>query len=131
MKQLRGLTFAGTAVDDLKPLEGMNLTSLSCWRTKVADLEPLRGMKLTNLNIEGTSVSDLSPLEGMPLTSLWFYDTKVSDLSPLRTMKQLKELRCVFNPERDAAILRSITTLEWINDKPAKEFWKEVDEKKP
>lgn len=47
----------------------------------------------------------------------------------------LKELWCNFNPERDADILRAIKTLELINSKPAKEFWKEVDamklQKKP
>jgi len=42
----------------------------------------------------------------------------------------LKELGCDFKAERDVEILRSIKTLEKINDKPAKEFWKEVDAKK-
>jgi len=41
----------------------------------------------------------------------------------------LKELRCDFKPKRDAEILRSIKTLETINGKTTKEFWKEVDEK--
>jgi hypothetical protein len=36
----------------------------------------------------------------------------------------LKALECDFKPERDAALLRSIKTLEKINDKPAAEFWK-------
>jgi hypothetical protein len=31
----------------------------------------------------------------------------------------------------DTEILRSIKTLEKINNKPAAEFWKEVDAKKP
>jgi hypothetical protein len=39
-------------------------------------------------------------------------------------------LRCDFNPERDAALLRSIKSLREINEKPAEEFWKEVDAKK-
>jgi len=47
-------------------------------------------------------VTDLSPLEGLPL----------------------KEITCDFQPERDAAILRSIKTLEKINGKPAAEFLK-------
>jgi hypothetical protein len=54
----------------------------------------------------------------------------VSDLSPLKGMP-LKDLRCDFKAERDAKVLRSITTLETINGKPVKEFWKEVDAKKP
>ena len=48
---------------------------------------------------------------------------KVTDLSPLKGMP-LKELRCDFQRERDTEILRSLTTLERINDKPAKDFWK-------
>jgi hypothetical protein len=42
---------------------------------------------------------------------------------------RLKELHCDFQRERDAAVLRSLTTLEKINDKPADDFWKEVDGK--
>jgi hypothetical protein len=38
----------------------------------------------------------------------------------------LKEVYCDFRRERDAEILRSITTLGRINGKPAAEFWKEV-----
>jgi len=53
----------------------------------------------------------------------------VSDLSVLQGLP-LKELHWD-KPERDAKILRSIKTLEKINDKPAKEFWKEVDMNKP
>ncbi len=65
-------------------------------------------MKLTVLICQFTSVSDLSPLKGIPL----------------------KNLHCNFKPARDAAILRSIKTLETINGKPAKDFWKEVDARK-
>jgi hypothetical protein len=34
---------------------------------------------------------------------------------------------CEFKYERDAALLRSVATLEKINDKPAAEFWKEEE----
>jgi hypothetical protein len=43
----------------------------------------------------------------------------------------LKYLRCDFKPQRDMKILRSLTTLEEIDGKPAKQFWQEVDAKKP
>jgi hypothetical protein len=43
----------------------------------------------------------------------------------------LTKLLCDFRPERDAALLRSIKTLEKINEKPAAEFWKELDAKQP
>jgi len=66
----------------------------------------------------------------MNLTTLHCNSTRVSDLSLLNGMP-LKDLRCDFKPERDAGVLRSIKTLETINGKPAQEFWKEVDAKKP
>jgi hypothetical protein len=43
----------------------------------------------------------------------------------------LKHLVCDFRPERDAAVLRAIKTLETINDKPAAQFWQEVDAARP
>jgi serine/threonine protein kinase len=141
-----------TQVADLSPLAGMPLTELICNNTQVKDLTPLKGMKLSNLVCHTTSVSDLSPLTGMPLNQLIFSDTpvkdlsplqgmkvgslachntQVTDLSPLKTMTSLRGLSCDFKPERDFAILRSIPTLESINNKPAKEFWKEVEAKQP
>jgi hypothetical protein len=64
-------------------------------------------MPLDNLNVQHSKVSDLRPVQGMPL----------------------RELLCDFSAERDAAILRSLTTLETINRTPAAQFWKEVDER--
>lgn len=42
----------------------------------------------------------------------------------------LKALVFDFKPERDTELIRSIKTLETINDKPAAEFWKEVEAQK-
>ena len=81
---------------------------------------------LQDLDIAGTQVSDLTPLKGLELTWLSCAKTEVTDLSPLHAMP-LHTLNCDFVPERDAKILRSITTLETINGKPAAEFWKELD----
>jgi hypothetical protein len=83
----------------------MPLQTLYCGQTKVRDLTPLKGMKLTLLNLDLTQISDLSPLAGMPLKEL-----------------QIRP----FPAGPDAEILRSITTLEQINGKPAAEFWREV-----
>ncbi|HKB39354.1 MAG TPA: hypothetical protein VKD72_23150 [Gemmataceae bacterium] len=94
--------------------------------TRIADLSPLKGMNLKELDVSDTPVSGLSPLAGMPLTQLSLRGAKVTDLSPLKGMP-LKVLRCDFQRERDVALLRSLTTLEQINDKPAADFWKEVD----
>jgi len=123
---LTALFCNGLKVSDLSPLKGMPLADLACEATKVNDLSPLKDTKLTGLSCWGTPVSDLSPLKGMKLTGLDCRNTPVTDLSPLKGTP-LKELRCDFKPERDAEVLRSIKTLEKINDKPAAEFWKEVD----
>jgi hypothetical protein len=76
--------------------------------------------------VSWTKVSDLSPLRGARLTVLHCQGAKVTDLSPLKEMP-LREIRCDFKFERDAEILRSIKTLETINQKPAAQFWKEVE----
>ena len=115
-------------VSDLSPLKDMKLTSLSCTYTQVSDLTPLKDMKLTHLHIGNTKVSDLSPLKGMPLTSLSCNTSRVSDVSFLQGMP-LKSLYFDFKPARDAEILRSIKTLEKINNKPAAEFLKEAEAK--
>ena len=127
--ELTDLNCGTTAVFDLSPLRHMKLTDLNCSYTKVSDLTPLHGMPLTHLDCTGAPVSDLSPLKDIPLTRLDCENTRVSDLSPLKGMP-LTELRCDFKAERDAAIVRSIKTLETINGKPAAEFWKDVDAKK-
>jgi eukaryotic-like serine/threonine-protein kinase len=123
------LDCAHTNVADLSPLKGMKLKHLSCDQTLVSDLSPLRGMALEELSVAHCGrVTDLAPLRGMPLQLLWWFGTAVSDLSPLKGMP-LKEIYCDFQRERDAELLRSFTTLETINQKPAAEFWKEVDGK--
>jgi hypothetical protein len=118
-----------TPVSDLTPLKHMKLGQLHCGRTKVSDLTPLKDMKLNFLTFPSTPVSDLSPLKDMKLRRLSCEKTKVSDLSALKGMP-LEQLNCDFKAERDAALLRSIKTLELINGKPARDFWKDVDSKR-
>ncbi len=115
-----------THVSDLSPLKGMPLRYLLCQGTKVSDLTPLTDMPLITLICGGTQVSDLSPLKGMPLVDFQCNGAQVVDLSVLKEMP-LKTLLCDFRPIRDAALLRSIKTLEAVNEKPAAEFWKEVE----
>ena len=107
-----GLEFVTDNVTDISPLRALpELKSLNCrgsadvWNGRLADLSPLKGMALTALECGRTRVSDLSPVKGMPLKEIW----------------------CDFKPERDAELLRSITTLEKINGKPAADFWKDVE----
>jgi Leucine-rich repeat (LRR) protein len=122
-----------TQVEDLAPLKGMPLRVLEANRTRIADLSPLKGLPLTHLKLQGTAVSDLSPLKGMELVGLDVSYTGVTDLSPLKGMKlkfldvrstRVTNLGGAFQRQRDAEILRSLTTLERFNDKPAADFWK-------
>ena len=73
-------------------------------------------------------LESLRRCRGMPLLGLGCNSANVADLSPLKELF-LKELTCDFKPERDAELLRSLKTLEKINDKPVQEFWKEVEAK--
>jgi serine/threonine protein kinase len=156
LRGLKALGCSASAVEkgklgDLSPLKGMPLTALWCYGSRVSDLSPLKGMPLTELGFNGSAITDLSPLKGMPLVSLDCGSTGVADLSPLKGMSlqslncqytkvtdlspvqgmPLKALWCDFQPERDAAVVGSLKTLEKINDKPVKEFLKEAEEKKP
>ncbi|MBI3863294.1 MAG: protein kinase [Planctomycetia bacterium] len=131
LSPLRGMSLTDlqcgqTEIDSLEPLAGAPLTQLNCGVTRVDDLSPLAGMALDSLLIHATFVRDLSPLRGMPLERLYFDQSQVTDLEPLAGMP-LKDLQWKVNPLRDGDVLRSITTLETINGKPAAEFWKEVD----
>jgi hypothetical protein len=104
-----------------------NLTTLSLTGTRVGDAG-LANCKhcpgLWRVYLEGTRVSDLSPLKGMKLAVLRVRGARVKDLSPLKGMP-LEEISCDTKAGRDANFLRSLDTLETINDKPATEFWKE------
>ncbi len=148
---LAELDCSGTRVSDLAPLAGMDLRRLACNYTAVADLAPLRDMRPGSLCVGGTRVTDLSPLKDMRLNDLDCSDTKVKDLSPLKDMRldalwcqetcitdlsplkgmPLGEIFCDFKAERDTAILRSIKSLQKINDRPAAEFWQAVGNAAP
>jgi len=147
---LTKLVCDNTHVADLAPLQGMKLVTLQCYGTRVSDLSPLKEMPLASLNVIHTPIRDISVLKGMPLTVITMNMTLVTDLSPLRGMPltwldcrrmrvtdftplkdmPLQYLAFDFRAERDTELLRSIKTLETINEKPAAEFWKEVEGKK-
>jgi Leucine-rich repeat (LRR) protein len=116
-------------ITDLSPLKQLRMTGLMCGYNPISDLSPLAGMPLHKLGISAAKIADLSPLRGMPLKELDIRSTRVTDLSPLRRMP-LTWFRCDFDPQRDTEVLRSIKTLEKINNQPAAEFWKQMDDGK-
>jgi serine/threonine protein kinase len=126
---LQSLDITNTGVSSLSPLEGMKIKTLLIAATHVSDLSPLREMPLESLEAENTPITDLSPLAGKSLKFLTCNATNVADLSILKGMP-LTGLQCDFKPERDAELLHSIKTLEWINHKPVAEFWKDEGARK-
>ena len=125
---LKFLYIYGVRVTDLSPLKGMQLEKLFLNNTDVANLEPLRGAPLIRLQIDATQVTDLSPVADMELEMLNLYNTEISDLDALKEMP-LKIVSLSFNPDKDTSIvelIKSIKSLEMINDLPAEEFWNNV-----
>ena len=89
---------------------------------------PLGSLKaLRILLLDDTRITDLGALRELQLERISLLRTAVTDLTPLKGMS-LKQLRIDYRPDHDK-LLRSFKGLEFINDKPATEFWKEVDGK--
>jgi hypothetical protein len=126
---LKWLDIAGArGVSDLSSLRDMPLEYLNLGDQPASDLAPLASLKsLRKLLLDSTSVSDLTPLRGLGLTELSIRNIPAKDLSPLKELP-LKGLRLDYSADR-AEFVRSLTELKRINDKPAAEFWKEVDGK--
>ncbi|AMV22003.1 protein kinase domain-containing protein [Planctomyces sp. SH-PL14] len=151
LKDLTVLRCRGSApglgiLTDLSPISGLTLKELHCRNNPgLRDLSPVRLDSLEFLDGSYTSLETLSGLTGAPLHTLKIIGTPVTDLGPVRRMSKLKTLDCTdcpiadFEPlaatsvrelranvrtERDAAALRKIKSLEYVNRLPAKEFWK-------
>jgi Leucine-rich repeat (LRR) protein len=130
LPRLEVLDFVGKGADgpllDLSPLEGLPLVSLILTDCKVAHLAPLEGMPLRRFGCVRTPVKDLSPLKGMQLVYLVLNNAGPTDLTPLEGMP-LRTL--TFTPTKDMNLefLRTMKTLESINEKTPAEFWKQYD----
>jgi eukaryotic-like serine/threonine-protein kinase len=121
------LNVGQTEVADLSPLaEIKTLSALICRDTFVRDLTPLRKMSLRVLDCSGSRVQDIAPLRGASVTRLYLKGCRIADLSPLSGMR-LVLIDGDFQPDRHGKLLRAISTLEIINDKPAAEFLRQLD----
>jgi serine/threonine protein kinase/Leucine-rich repeat (LRR) protein len=112
LAQLRNLNCHGSSggdgiLNDLSPIQGMNLLYLLIQSRNVRDLTPLAGMPLHALNCQHCPVKDLSPLRMMPLKRLVLSETKVADLSPLDGMK-LNELYLDNTRVKDISVLKGM-----------------------
>ncbi len=126
---LERLVCTGTGLQDLSRFRSMPLRDLRCGANPIADLTPLQGLALRALDISGTRVTDLTPLQDAPLEELRCHQVgNFLDLSPLQKAP-LTHLTCAFSPWRHPDLLRSLRSLEKINDLPVAQFWKEVAQK--
>src|SRR5262249_21041950 len=126
------LTFLDLAgargVSNLGPLRDMPLEYLNVSDQPVSELAPLASLKsLRRLVLDSTPASDLTPLRGLGLTEVSILTIPARDLSPLQGLA-LKRLRLDYRADREEFV-RSFKGLETINDKPAADFWKEVNDK--
>ena len=124
---INNLHMANTQVLDLSPLAGMPLGELHCQYCKFTDIKPLQGMPFHTLEIHGNRITDLSPLAGSSVEYLNIYKTEITDWSPIQTVQRLKMITFDFVKERDIDILRSVNTLEQINERSATDFWASVE----
>jgi eukaryotic-like serine/threonine-protein kinase len=91
---LQILSINNAPLNDIAPLQGLQLTQLNLNECELTDLSPLRGMPLESLGIRGWSGTDLSALEGMPLKMLNCSGRgQKVDLSPLSGLP-LEQLFC-------------------------------------
>jgi hypothetical protein len=126
---LTALDLAGSrGVSDIRPLKGMPLDYLNLTALPVSDISVLAGMKsLRRLILEAMPVSDLTPLQDLGLKDLRINGTQVTDLSPIKRLP-LQTLKLDYRAAHKDFV-RSFKGLEQINDKPAADFWNEVDDR--
>ena len=112
-------------MSDLEPLRGMPLEYLNASGAVVSLLTPLSSAKtLKILILDDTRVTDLRPLRDLRLDRISLLRTAVADLTPIEGMP-LEHLRLDYRADREK-IVRSLSGLAFINDKPTAEFWKDV-----
>lgn len=125
---IEALHIANTKIKDLTPLSGMPIQDLRCQYCGIADIGPLRGAPLQALEAHGNPIRDLSPLTNNTIMYLNIYRTLITDWSPIKTMPRLKMISFDFVKSRDSDLLRSIVTLEEINERSVDVFWMLLDD---
>jgi hypothetical protein len=129
---LRYLHFAGCSIKDLGPLADLPLEVLVCGGSSIKDLAPLAKTPLTSLYMGYCrSVEDLGPLRGKPLTALAIEGTAVTDLTPIKGAPlvglHLEDQLALAHRQ----LLQALPKLEAINYKPVRQFWADLDARKP
>jgi hypothetical protein len=132
--QLTVLDIHDTGVTNLLPLRGMPLRELDCSNTRVPDLAPLKELPLEILRCSHIAITDLAALQGKPLIELWCDHTGVRDLTPLQGMP-LRTLRVEEEQLRSSPAnletLRGLAQLQSLNRRPAADFFKQFGPAEP
>ena len=109
---------------DLSTIRLNDLEFLDASYTGLETLDELTEASLVTLKVAGTAITDLSPIRKMPkLRTFDCSDCAITDFKPL-TAVQIKNLNADIREARDAAILKRITSLRYINEMPVNQFWK-------
>jgi hypothetical protein len=102
-------------VQDLSPLQGMPLVTLTLRGCPVRDLTPLAGMPINSLDLVACNeLSDLTPLAGIPLKDIGLAPANFTNDS-LAVLRQCKTLQTV------------IVGLRGQDQYTARDFWQKFD----
>lgn len=108
------LEIPDAGIEDLEPLRGIPLTSLSCWGNRIRSLEPLREAPLNFLNCAGNPIESLDPLRGLPLSVLRCEGCCIRSLAPLKGLP-LTMLSCGQNRLEDGLSALTGMPLTWLS----------------
>ncbi len=112
MQLTRLRAYGCSTISCLSPLKGMPLEVIEIGKTAVDDLSPLTGMQLRWVYVQKTRVIDISPLKGMPITRIILDDCAISDLAPLQGMP-IEHINCIRTPVSDISALAGMP-IEWL-----------------
>ncbi|MEN6488276.1 MAG: protein kinase, partial [Smithella sp.] len=110
MKGLRNLMLAFQRIDDISPLKGLHLLTLTLVGNYVTDLTPLSDMNtLRQLNINNNPVTDISSLKSLQrLDELHIQQCNVTDISVLAKIPSLTFVDVANTPCSDYSPLLSL-----------------------
>ncbi|MBL8794192.1 MAG: protein kinase [Planctomycetia bacterium] len=118
-------------------LQGKEVDYLRFATDAISDISPLRAVpKVRTLYLDGSGpgrgrLADLTALQGMSVMWLSLHHNPVTDWSPLRGLP-LRQVSGSENLRNAADVLRSIASLETINNRPVKDVpWLQADVLEP
>lgn len=130
---LESLNLDDNHIENLSPLEALNLTALSARDNQIRDLAPLAEMtSLTELDVRGNQINSIAEIASLPglrklnvrdnqladvqgveqltrLTELNIRGNRISDIRPIGDLNQLRELNIRNNQIQDVSPLADLS----------------------